>query len=84
MINQIVNYFNPAVFLQFIDGYALVFALMVIGYLIHFLPKKFEYKIELMLGRTPLIGQAVLLAIIVWFVAQFKSSDIQPFIYFQF
>lgn len=84
MINQIVNYFNPAVFLQFIDGYALVFALMVIGYLIHFLPKKFEYKIELILGRTPLIGQAVLLAIIVWFVAQFKSSDIQPFIYFQF
>lgn len=84
MINQIVNYFNPLVFFQFVEGYTLVFALITIGYLIHFLPKSFEYKIELALGKTPLLGQAILLALIVWFVAQFKSSDIQPFIYFQF
>ncbi len=84
MINQIINYFNPGVFFQFIEGYSLVFILMTVGYLIHFLPKTFEYKLELMLGRTPLVGQAALLAMIVWFVAQFKSTGIQPFIYFQF
>ena len=34
--------------------------------------------------RTPLVGQALLLIALIWLVIQVKSSDIQPFIYFQF
>ena len=32
----------------------------------------------------PIVAQVLLAACIVWIVMQVKSSDIQPFIYFQF
>jgi len=34
--------------------------------------------------RSPLLVQAVILAIMVFVVVQFKSAGVQPFIYFQF
>lgn len=34
--------------------------------------------------RLPLVGQALVLILLVYLVMQVKSSDIQPFIYFQF
>ena len=34
--------------------------------------------------RLPLIFQALILILLIFLVIQVKSSDIQPFIYFQF
>lgn len=34
--------------------------------------------------RMPLVGQALILIALIFLVIQVKSSDIQPFIYFQF
>ena len=34
--------------------------------------------------RLPLVAQAMVLIALVYLVIQVKSSDIQPFIYFQF
>lgn len=84
MINQIFTYFHGQVFWQFVEGYPLVFTLIIIGFLAHYIPPKMEAKMQDMVTRSPLLAKAILLVITIWVVAQFKSSDIQPFIYFQF
>lgn len=84
MINQILFFFEGEVFWQFIGAYPTVVCLVVIGYILHFLPEKYEIKTEKLITRLPMWGKALLLTVLVWFVAQFKSADIQPFIYFQF
>ena len=84
MIAQMWNYFHPEVFLQFVEGYTLVFVLVVIGYLTHFTPQSWEEKIQVFITKLTFIWKALLIAAVIWIVAQFKSADIQPFIYFQF
>ncbi len=84
MITQILFYFQPEVILQFIEGYPVVLGLVALGYAMHFAPKRAEIVLEQFLVKIPPIVKALILAILVWIVAQFKSADIQPFIYFQF
>ncbi len=84
MIHQIAHYFHAEVFPQFVSAYPVVVALFVIGMLTHFLPEKWEEWMKVTIGKSPLALQALYLVVIIWIVVQFKSSDIQPFIYFQF
>jgi D-alanyl-lipoteichoic acid acyltransferase DltB (MBOAT superfamily) len=84
MINQIFNYFNGEVFYQFIQASPVVFGLIVIGFITHYLPLSWEMKMKDMLAKMPDWQRAFILAVVIWLVAQFKSADIQPFIYFQF
>ena len=84
MVSQMWNYFNPEVFIQFVEGYPLVFILILIGYFTHFTPQSWENYMQNFITKLPFLGKAILLAIVIWIVAQFKSADIQPFIYFQF
>ena len=84
MLSQIVNHFHPEVFKQFVNGYSIVFYLMVLGYTIHFIPRKWENSFRGLLTKSPLLIQALCLAIAIFIVIQFKSAGVQPFIYFQF
>lgn len=84
IINQIVSYFNGAVFFQFVKASPVVFALMIIGYVSHYLPLKWELKMRDWLAVMPNWGRAFVIVIVIYIVAQFKSANIQPFIYFQF
>ena len=84
MFRQIFTNFHPEVFMQFVLGYKGVFALMVIGYVQHFMPKRSEDALRGVVTRTPLLIQAAILAIAIFIVVQFKSAGVQPFIYFQF
>lgn len=84
MISQILFFFNAEIFTQFIDGYLAVIVFIIIGYILHFLPKSYEIFMEAKVGSMPLLGKAVLLTLVVWLVAQVKSAELQPFIYFQF
>lgn len=84
IIKQIIYFFHGEVFTQFIDGYKTVFGLMIFGYVMHFFPVKWRDKSSELLGKVPAIGQAVILALIIWIAIQAKSADIQPFIYLQF
>lgn len=84
MLTQIVTNFHPEVFLQFVSGYKGVFALMVVGYLLHFMPRNAEMALRGMVTRAPLWLQAFLLLLAIFIVTQFKSAGVQPFIYFQF
>ena len=84
MMTQIFTRFEPGVFLQFVDGYRMIFALMVTGYLIHFMPKKIDLKLQQKITDLPLWAKAALLCLAIFFVIQMKSAEIVPFIYFQF
>ena len=84
MFSQIGSFFHGEVFMQFVEKLPIIFGLIVIGYILHFMPVKFETKLKTMIADLPLVGKAVLLIIVIWFAVQFKSADITPFIYFQF
>lgn len=84
MIQQIFTYFQPEVLPQFVEAYPSIILLIVVGYITHFLPMSWEKKTVDLLGKTPLLLQAVVLALMIWLVAQVRSAEMQPFIYFQF
>ena len=84
MLRQIFTTFRPGLFPQLIVGYWEVFALMALGFFLHFVPDSWEHACSKAVVRLPLIGKALLLVAIVYLVIQMKSSEIQPFIYFQF
>lgn len=52
--------------------------------ILHFMPKSAENGLQAVVTRSPLLVQAVMLAIAIFVVVQFKSAGVQPFIYFQF
>ncbi len=84
MLHQIFEHFNAPMIPQMINGYAVVFSLIAVGYLLHFLPHSAEVWAQKRVIGSSLVVQVVLMAVMIWCVMQTKSSDIQPFIYFQF
>lgn len=84
LLHQIFYEFNGQLFLQVVTGYKKVFALVLLGYALHFIPSSVDRKIEGLLVRTPLPAKAFFVASVIWMVVQVKSADVQPFIYFQF
>ena len=84
MIRQIVFHFNPQIFVEFITGYKSVLLMMLIGYTLHFIPKSVELKTENIVTNLPLLLKVSFMILVILLVVQFKSSEIQPFIYFQF
>lgn len=84
MLNQIFTEFNLHLIGQLIVGYWEVFVLMLIGYLLHFAPDSWENKLRERVITLPLIGKALVVVLVIYVVIQIKSSEIQPFIYFQF
>ena len=84
MLSQIATQFHPEVFPQFVVGYKGVFVLMLLGYILHFLPRGWENRLRQMVSDSPVLLQALFLALAIYVVAQLKSAGVQPFIYFQF
>ncbi len=84
MLEQIFTVFKHELFIDLVMGYKGVFILTAIGYFLHFIPSKIELKFHNLIIKSPLIAKALYLTAVIWLVIQVKSSDIQPFIYFQF
>ena len=84
MITTIFSNFHPELFVQVIVGYWFVFTLIAFGYVTHFFPDAWQERCILILRKGSFVLGALLLALVIYFVIQIKSSEIQPFIYFQF
>lgn len=84
MLSQIFTDFHPELFTQVISGYKYVFILMVFGYLTHYIPDTWQNGIISTIRRGNVVTDALLITAVIYIVIQVKSSDIQPFIYFQF
>ena len=84
MLYQITHNFNSAIIPQFVLGYKAVVGLIVLGYAMHFIPEKIDGDIQRKVSGASFWWQVTMLTAVIWCVMQIKSSDIQPFIYFQF
>lgn len=84
MITSVFTNFQSQIFLDWIDSYAIVAGMMALGYILHFLPTSLTTRAKICMMRTNILLQALLVIIVIYIIIQVKSSDIQPFIYFQF
>lgn len=64
--------------------YQLVFWVMLIGYITHWLPDKTKKSVESLYARSPIPVKIVISVLIGVLCYQAFSADFQPFIYFQF
>lgn len=84
VLEQIFTNLQPSIILQWIEGYPSVALLMLIGYTMHFMPHFVYEKGKDWFGRLPLWGYTLCFIALIWLIMQVKSSEIVPFIYFQF
>ncbi len=84
MLTQITTSFHPEIISDFIKGYPYVLMLMVLGYILHFIPSDIENYTQKLVIKSPFVLKVSYLLAIIFIVIQIKSSEIQPFIYFRF
>lgn len=84
MITKIFTEFHPEIAGQWVAGYWQVFAMMVFGYVLHYVPSAVKTDIRYQMARLPWWAWLAVLVGMAYLVIQFKSADVQPFIYFQF
>jgi D-alanyl-lipoteichoic acid acyltransferase DltB (MBOAT superfamily) len=61
-----------------------VFGVMVLGYVIHWLPSSFKTYYKSVFVNLPVWAQVIVSFVAVFVLYQVISADMQPFIYFQF
>ena len=84
MISKIFSPYTMEQISAVASSYWKPFVLIVVGFVIHWLPTRFKDALQKAFTSSPVVVQllaAVLTAVLLY---QFKSSDIQAFIYFQF
>lgn len=84
ILHQIFYSFNSQLIGQVLSGYLFVAVLMGVGYLLHLMPGSVDSLACRAVVKSPMWLQVIMFAVVVWCVMQIKSSDVQPFIYFQF
>ena len=84
IFTQIFTNFRPEAIPSFVSGYAVIFVALVVGYLLHFAPHRWSQWLQRELSWSPLVVKAAILALVLFFVLQVRSSELVPFIYSQF
>ncbi len=84
ILNQIVFNFDASILGHFIFGYRGILMLMLVGYSLHFVSQDRVDDAMRWLSAKPVWLQAMILTLLILLIMQIKSSEIQPFIYFQF
>ena len=83
MVMQIGSSWNVNIF-DVISEYSVVFALFVIGMIIHWLPDRLKRRYRMAFAQLPIYAIGAIVVIAVFVAYQFMSSEMKPFIYFQF
>lgn len=84
IITQIFTNFNAAAWKPMLATYGTVFGVMLFGYVIHFIPKSYEYFCERVLAGITLPGRIAVLLVFIWVIIQVKQADQVMPIYLQF
>jgi alginate O-acetyltransferase complex protein AlgI len=84
MLGQIAFNFHPELLPELLSGYANIILFLALGYFLHFTPVRWDQAIERGVTALPLVFKALLVTVFILLVMQMKSTEIQPFIYFQF
>ena len=84
MVQQIGSAWKWELIPQICGEYWKVFALVIAGMVIHWLPTRWKRWYRLNFALLPLPVMAVVVVAVIFIVYQFITADLQAFIYFQF
>lgn len=84
MINAIIFNFNADFIIPFISSKTLWVVMLLVGFASQFVPLDKNEIISKKFADLPVFLKAALFIITVQLIIQFKSAEVQPFIYFQF
>lgn len=84
MLRQLFFSFQPQLILQILAGHKEVFLIMLLGFIVHWIPRKIKDEGISYFISLPDFVKAIAIALIVVGLYQVRTADIQPFIYFQF
>ena len=84
MLNQIGTNFNAAIIPDVLWGFRHVFTVMLLGYIIHWLPTRTKDWYKKTFVDLPIVLKILVAFLAVFFTYQVLSADLQPFIYFAF
>ncbi|MGZ3930466.1 MAG: MBOAT family O-acyltransferase [Bacteroidia bacterium] len=84
IFDRITNHFGAALFFDIISGYSGVLSLVLLGYLIHWIPATVKEKYREGFAGLPLYMMGLVTIAVVFVMYQLMSDEMQPFIYFQF
>jgi len=84
LIHQVLNDFNLRIVPEVLWNYRLVFAVMILGYFTHWVSETWKRRLLNAFIDSPLWAKILISVVTVFVIYQAWSSDLQPFIYFQF
>jgi D-alanyl-lipoteichoic acid acyltransferase DltB (MBOAT superfamily) len=84
MVQQIGSKWNTAVIPDICSEYWKVFALVLIGMIIHWMPTRWKRWYRINFALLPLPFMVLAIIAVVFIIYQFVTADVQAFIYFQF
>jgi alginate O-acetyltransferase complex protein AlgI len=84
ILQQIAFNFNAVALPALYAGYKPVILVMLLGYLLHFIPDKTESKAESLIARSPVFIRVAMIVLILWLVIQSKQAEAVMPIYLQF
>jgi len=84
MINQIFAHFGGSSIVEILKSYANIFTLIAVGFTLHWIPFSIKewYRGKFIDSNLTVKFMVVVIAIIL--IIQFKTAELQPFIYFRF
>jgi D-alanyl-lipoteichoic acid acyltransferase DltB (MBOAT superfamily) len=84
IITKITTDFNMQLVPEITLAFSNVFIVMLIGYIIHWLPGNVKELYRGTFIKLKIWAQAIVVIIVIFILYQFHTSDLQAFIYFQF
>jgi len=84
ILHQLIYDFNIGIVPQFLLAFKSVMLLMLIGYIIHWLPSTIKKRYQQIFIQLPLWSKGLFIIIAVFIIYQTRTAEMQPFIYFQF
>ena len=84
MVNQIGGAWDLSLVPRMAFEHRAVLIIFVLGMVIHWLPERFKRRYRVVFSRLPLGWMAAVVVLLILFMYQFVTADLQSFIYFQF
>lgn len=84
MLYKIGNDIDLSILGKLISSYYMVFILMGIGFIVHWLPSSWKVWYRHSFIRMPFLVKVLIVVLVVFIIIQTITSGKQPFIYFQF
>ena len=84
MMGQILNAFHLNQVGEIALAYKNIMILLGFAFFIHWLPESFKQKYRIFFANLPLWAMSIVVVIVVIFIYQFQTFELQPFIYFAF